>query len=237
MKKYKLFCFPYAGGSAVIYNKWRPYLKPGIELIPVELAGRGRRIQDPLYKDIPELIEDVFQAVTNEMDDTPYAFFGHSMGGMISFRLAQKMEDDGLPPPAHVFFSGRNAPNSKRLDKKIYHLMDDTQFKQEVMELGGTPPEFFEYPELVDLFLPLLRNDFRMSETDIHAEIRPLDLNISVFLGKEDNLTAEECDGWKYHGTRLCSLHYFNKGHFFLHDETEQIVKIINNVLAGNIYL
>jgi medium-chain acyl-[acyl-carrier-protein] hydrolase len=232
MKKIKLFCFPYAGGSAVIYNKWRSHLRPEIELVPVELAGRGRRIQDALYADVPEMIDDVFRIVTDELDNTPYALFGHSMGGMISFHLAQKLAEHRLPPPVHVFFSGRGAPNRKRPDKKVYHLMDDDQFRSEVMELGGTPPEFFEHPELVELFLPLLRNDFRMSETAPREEtVAPLSNEISVFMGKKDDLTAEECDGWKFCSNKRCSIYYFNQGHFFLHDETEHIVKIINNIL------
>jgi medium-chain acyl-[acyl-carrier-protein] hydrolase len=232
MKKIKLFCFPYAGGSAVIYNKWRTHLSPGIELVPVELAGRGRRIQEALYESVPEMIDDVFRIVTGDLDNTPYALFGHSMGGMISFHLAQKLAEHRLPPPVHVFFSGRGAPNSKRADKKMYHLMDDHQFRSEVMELGGTPPEFFEHPELVELFLPLLRNDFRMSETALRDEaVKPLANDISVFMGKQDDLTAEECDSWKFCSSKFCSIHYFNQGHFFLHEETEQIVKIINNIL------
>jgi len=232
MKKFKLFCFPYAGGSASIYNKWRPYLRPNIELIAVELAGRGRRIQEPFYTDVPEMIDDVFNKVTDDLDDSPYALFGHSMGGMISFRLAQKLSQHALPPPMHVFFSGRGAPNTLRPDKKLYHLLDDTEFRSKVMNLGGTPPEFFEHPELVELFLPLLRNDFRMAETDPRGQrVEPLKNDISVFMGKEDDLSAEECDSWKHCGAGRCTIYYFNKGHFFLHDETEQIVRIINTIL------
>ena len=232
MTKFKLFCFPYAGGSAVIYNKWRPYLRADIELIGVELAGRGRRIADPLYGAVPEMIDDVFRLVTARLDGTPYALFGHSMGGMISYRLAQKLSMHRLPAPMHLFFSGRGAPNSVRADKELYHLLDDGRFREKVMDLGGTPPEFFEYPELVDLFLPLLRNDFRMAETDVRGERAvPLQNDISVFMGKDDDLSAEECDSWKHCAAGRCTIYYFNKGHFFLHDETEEIVSIINNIL------
>lgn len=233
MSKIRLFCFPYAGGSAVIYNKWQPWLHPKIELIPVELAGRGRRIQEALYKDLPDIIEDVFREVSPKINGAPYALFGHSMGGMIAYELAQKIIDCRLPRPEHIFFSGRRAPHSKRKDRKQYHLMDDDTFIREVVELGGTPPEFFQHPELAELFLPLLRSDFKMSELATYDEpLRPLDTDISVLLGKEEDLIAEECDAWKYHGSRRCTIHYFNGGHFFLHDETEQIVGIINNVLA-----
>lgn len=238
MSKIKLFCFPYAGGSSMIYNDWKPYLNSEIELIPVELAGRGKRINEPLYVDIKEAIEDVYRIVRPQLNGSQYALFGHSMGGMISYQLYQKLRVEKYQLPIHVFFSGRSAPHVERTDEKKYHLLNEEDFKEEVINLGGTPPDFFDHPELLELFLPLLRNDFKLAETDYYNdEIHPLNSNISVFLGKDEDLTTEQCDGWKRHTKNLCSIHYLNGGHFFLHDETEPIVRLINNALLGNIYV
>lgn len=234
MSKIKLFCFPYAGGSAVIYNQWKQYLDPEIELIPIELAGRGKRIQESLYTDVPAAIEDVYGIVSKMINGAPFALFGHSMGGMISYQLYQMLREKGKYSPTHVFFSGRSAPHVKRPDEKKYHLLEEEEFKKEVINLGGTPPEFFDHPELLEVFLPLLKNDFRLAETDIHnGEIHPLECNISVFLGKDEDLATEQCDGWKKHTKELCSIHYFEGGHFFLHDKTEQIVRLVNNTLLS----
>jgi medium-chain acyl-[acyl-carrier-protein] hydrolase len=237
MTKIKLFCFPYAGGSAVIFNKWKQYLDNNIELIPVELAGRGKRINETLYKDLSYAIEDAYRLVSKEIGISPYALFGHSMGGMISYHLGQKLRDNNYPDPVHIFFSGRNAPHIKISDEKMYHLLEEEEFKKKVIDLGGTPPEFFDHPELLEVFLPLLKNDFKLAETDIHnGEIHPFDCNITVLLGKDEDLTADECDGWKKHTKKLCTIHYFEGGHFFLHDETKQIVRFISNTLLSNIY-
>ncbi len=238
MSKIKLFCFPYAGGSAVIFNQWKQYLDPEIELVPVELAGRGKRIQESLYTDVPAAIEDVYGIVSKMINGAPFALFGHSMGGMISYQLYQKFREKGERSPAHVFFSGRSAPHVKRPEEKKYHLLEEEEFKKEVINLGGTPPEFFDHPELLEVFLPLLKNDFRLAEVNTqNGEIHPLECNISVFLGKDDDLTTEQCDGWKKHTKELCSIHYFEGGHFFLHERTEQIVRLINNTLLSDIYV
>jgi medium-chain acyl-[acyl-carrier-protein] hydrolase len=234
MSKIKLFCFPYAGGSAVIYNQWKQYLDPEIELIPIELAGRGKRIQESLYTDVPAVIDDVYGIVSKMINGVPFALFGHSMGGMISYQLYQKIREKGERSPVHVFFSGRSAPHVKRTDEKKYHLLEEVEFKKEVINLGGTPPEFFDHPELLEVFLPLLKNDFRLAEANTHnGEIHPLECNISIFLGKDEDLTTEQCDGWKKHTEKLCSIHYFEGGHFFLHEKTEQIVRLINNTLLS----
>lgn len=238
MSKIKLFCLPYAGGSAAIYSKWKQYLDTDIELIPIELAGRGKRINEPFYPDVPALIDDIYNLVSNKVEGDPYAFFGHSMGGMISYQICQILCEKNHQAPMHVFFSGRGAPHVKRPDEKKYHLLNEEEFKKAVISLGGTPPEFFDHPELLEFFLPLLKNDFRLDETDfLNCEINPLDSNISVFLGKEEDLTTEQCDGWKKHTKKFCSIHYFEGGHFFLHDEVEQVVRLINNTLLRNIYI
>lgn len=237
MNKIKLFCFPYAGGSAVVFHRWRQYLHPAIELVPIELAGRGRRIHEPLYEDVHALLHDVLEKLGQEIVNGPYALFGHSLGSMISFELALRIRQLCLPAPLHLFFSGRSAPHVKKIGEKVYHLMDDEEFKNEVMALGGTPAEFFIQPELTRLFLPLLRNDFRLAETDLHnGEIIPFDENITVFLGKEDDLSAEQCDGWKKYTTKVCTMYYFEGGHFFLHNESEKMVRIINDVLNKSAY-
>jgi len=233
MNKIYLFCFPYAGGSASVFNKWKPYLHPSVELKPVELAGRGKRMSEPFYGSVPEMIDDVFLRIRNDIVNAPYALFGHSMGAMIAYELVHTIKEHRLPPPLHVFFSGRAAPQT-RIYEKNYLLMTNEEFKKEIMGLGGTPPEFFEHPELMELFLPLLKNDFHLAETEIRgSEIVPLDGAITVLLGKEDDLTAEHCVGWKHHTGRLCTMYHFAGGHFFLHGEMEQIVKIINNTLTN----
>jgi medium-chain acyl-[acyl-carrier-protein] hydrolase len=236
MNRIKLFCFPYAGGSAVIYNNWKQYLDPSIELRPIELSGRGKRIFEPLYSSVPDLIDDVYGIIMDDIQAAPYAFFGHSMGGMIGYELAQRIRKTKLPGPGHIFFSGRNAPHIKK-NEKIIHLLPEDEFRKEIISLGGTPPDFFDYPELLEALLPVLRNDFKLADTDIQSgEILPLDCNITVFFGKNENLTAEQCEGWKIHTKKQYRIHYFEGGHFFLHDKVEQIVRFINSTLLTNVY-
>ncbi len=233
MKKIKLFCFPYAGGSAASYNKWRLYLDKHVEFLPIELAGRGRRIYDPLYASMDEAIDDVFRTIRGELEKGPYALFGHSMGGIIAYELAYKIRANHLPEPVHIFFSGRGAPNiPDDDDEEHYHLLPEAQFKEKIIELGGTPKEFFDHPELLEVLLPMLRSDFKIAETYLHgAEVVPFDYDISVLIGKDENVTAEQMHGWRTHSHKLCALYYFAGEHFFIHEEVERVVAIINNTL------
>ncbi|MEE4001860.1 thioesterase domain-containing protein [Tenacibaculum sp. FZY0031] len=233
MNKIKLFCFPYAGGSAMIYNKWEPFLDGNIILKPIELPGRGKRIKEKPMASLDEIIEDIFNTIESDIKGgEPYALFGHSMGGLIVHQLLEKIQANKMPLPMHAFFSGKGVPHIER-KKKNYHLMDDDAFKKEIMNLGGTPPNFFEYPELVDIFLPLLRNDFSIADTEIHTQkYEPRTINITAMFGKEEEFCEEKRNGWKKYTIGSCTLKYFKGGHFFIHDETKEIVKVINNELV-----
>jgi surfactin synthase thioesterase subunit len=234
MNKIKLFCFPFAGGSAAVFNKWRTLLDKNIEFNPIELAGRGRRIREPLYGSIDDAVADVFNIINTQIKNAPFAFYGHSMGTAIAFELTYKLREQNLPEPGHLFFSGRGAPHMPDDDKKKYHLMPDDEFKEEMIKLGGTAKEFFEHPELLEVFLPLLRNDLKINESYVYKE-KPGKLNCSITILngiRDEDVTSEEVAEWKIHTNRNCTFHNFPGDHFFINDESEKIVQIINNTLA-----
>ncbi len=212
-----------------MFSKWQQYLDPRIELVPVELAGRGRRIKDPLYKTLWDAVDDVFEILKVRIGDSQLALAGHSLGSKLVYEVAQKLRTTSLPQPAHIFFSGYGAPHVPIKQDKKFHSMSDDVFKNEMIALGGTPPEFFQYPELLELFIPLLRSDFKIAETEIHdREINPLNCDITIFQGKDDDLTPGQCEDWNRHTTGDCRFHYFEGGHFFINKETIEITRLIN---------
>ncbi|MCP5108638.1 MAG: thioesterase [bacterium] len=237
MKTVTLFCFPYAGGSAAVFNKWRHYLEPRIQLHAVELAGRGRRIYDPLYRTMEEAVDDVYKQINDQLNKVPYAFFGHSLGGIIAYELAQKLRGRKHPQPVHVFFAGRGAPHVPGEDEKMFHQLPEDAFKKEISELGGTPGEFFQHPELIDVLLPMLKSDFKIAETYKYGgkeNTKPLDYDISVLIGKDEEISAPQVHGWREHTTGICTIHYFPGEHFFINEETGRIVKRVNRTLVGS---
>ena len=229
-----LFCLPYAGGSASIYYEWSKYLDSSIDIRPIELSGRGERINEPFYADVSEAVNDIFDRISQSTITGPYALFGHSMGAMLTYELARKIMLEGLNPPEHLFFSGRGVPDIKPTKVKNYHLMSDREFKEELLELGGTPPEIFENEELRQLFIPLLRSDFSLAEANFsHREVIPFECNISIMVGKKETLSPKRIQAWKNHTHGLCVIYLFNGGHFFIKNHGKEIASIINEKLAS----
>lgn len=57
MSKIKLICIPYAGGSAQVYKKWEKYIHSSVEVVPIELAGRGKRLLNPFIENIRKIAQ------------------------------------------------------------------------------------------------------------------------------------------------------------------------------------
>jgi surfactin synthase thioesterase subunit len=167
--------------------------------------------------------------IKDEITSTPYTIYGHSMGAIIAYELAYKIRENNLPEPLHLFFSGRGAPDVPRdRDEEMYYNLPENEFREKVIELGGTPKEFFDHAELREVLLPMLRSDFKIAETYVHdSEVIPFNHDISIYLGKDEQLSAEQIQGWTKHTHAISSIHSFPGDHFFIHDNIETIVKMI----------
>ncbi len=227
-----LFCFPYAGGSSAVYSRLKRFADKNINVIPVELAGRGQRISEPLYNNMEDVINDVYDKIVASVDEQPFALFGHSMGSSIVLELSHKILKNKKNEPLHLFLSGRCPPILYKVDKKIHDLPDE-QFINEVYDLGGTPKEVFENRELRHIFLPILRSDYKLIEEYIYIEKdEKLNCDITVFNGKEDKMTdLEKLKKWGDYTSGKTDIFEFDGGHFFLHNQMEQIMNIMNKTL------
>jgi surfactin synthase thioesterase subunit len=83
---HRLFCFTYAGGAASIYRNWSNQLPQSIEAHAVQFPGHGNRLSEPLFRRVQPLVESTAQELMPYLEGT-FAFFGHSMGAIISFEL------------------------------------------------------------------------------------------------------------------------------------------------------
>ena len=102
----KLFCIPYAGGSATMYNRWSTNLSDDIELVPIELAGRGHRMEEPFYPSFDHAVQDIQQVIAQKRNHDHFALFGHSMGALLAYESAVRMDIHDQQQLRHLFLSG-----------------------------------------------------------------------------------------------------------------------------------
>ncbi|MBK5491090.1 thioesterase II family protein [Bacillus mycoides] len=227
MQKTKLFCFPHAGGSAFNYAKWKNYFNPYIEVVPIELAGRGYRIEESLYQSMEEAVNDVYTSIVKQIEHSPYILYGHSMGSLIAYEVARKIQDSKNVLPEFLVLSGRNHPNSKM--KNIRHNLSNEQFKREVIAMGGTPSGVLQSEELMGIFLPILRADFKIVETYIHDNnMQACDIDFLILNGENDEFTTyNQVIKWEQYTSKTCTFHSFKGNHFFLNENIEEIANRI----------
>lgn len=106
---FRLFYFPYAGASSLIFRTWSKYLPTNIEVCPIEFPGRRTKIKSPLFRKIEPLVEIIFNDIRPYLDK-PFAFFAHSMGGLISFEVTRLLRRKLNKNPTHLLISARRAP-------------------------------------------------------------------------------------------------------------------------------
>jgi medium-chain acyl-[acyl-carrier-protein] hydrolase len=227
----RLFCLPYAGGGSQVFRSWAARLPAAVEVCPIELPGRGVRLKEPLFTAVPPLVEALAQNLEKHLDK-PFAFFGHSMGGLLSFELTRYFRRHGLRSPAHVFVSGRGAPQMPG-NQPPMHTLPEPEFISELGRLNGTPKEVLEHAELMQLMLPILRADFSVCETYLYEPEPPLDCPITAFGGTEDdNVSLERLQGWCEQTTAAFAHHVLPGGHFFLHTAQPAVLQLLSQGLT-----
>lgn len=227
----KLFCIPHAGGSASIYFTWKKKLESHIRLYPVELAGRGSRYEEPFYKTWQEASQDIYVKIISQLEPGDrYAIYGHSMGSWLALEVLHIICSKHMPQPEHMFFSGNTPPYYETKEEKIATL-PDKEFIEKIIAMGDTPREIFE-ESVVNYFLPVIRQDYRLVESYPHHYVDiPYNGNIHTFYGRYDAMTKEEVMLWSKYKHKEFTCQAFESGHMFIKEQADSVVEKINAIL------
>lgn len=210
----RLICFAHAGGGASTYFPLAGLLPEAIELRAVQLPGRETRLAEPLFTRLPPLIGALADGL-GESVQQPYAFFGHSLGALIGFELARELRRRHWPLPRTLIVSGRRAPTVPAKEPPLHPLPDDAFVAELRRRYDAIPQVILGEPELMALFVPVLKADFALFETHEHRDASPLDCALGIYGGVGDPQT-KEMDGWAELVAGPCRRRSFEGGHFYL---------------------
>lgn len=228
----RLFCFPYAGGSATAYHAWPAALPADIELVAVQYPGRATRMREAPCTRMAALLEDL-EAGLLPLLEHPFAFFGHSMGATVAHELTRRLLAANRPAPQHLFLSGRSAPQLPSCKAPMHALPQDA-FIAAMRDFNGTPAEVLEHRELMEMMLPVIRADFEVLETWDYKAGVPIHIPVSVFGGLADSgVPLENLDAWASCTTARFKRHMFPGDHFFLQQHYPAMLNIIARALAS----
>lgn len=227
-----LLCLPCAGASATMYLRWRRLLPRWVEVVPMELPGRGSRLGEDFVEDFDSLVS----LLCTEHDAAlrgNFALFGHSMGALLAWGIAQRLRAAGRPLPRALLVSGSAAPSQRDPDRFV-DMNDDEALIGDLRKQGGTPEELFESPELLRMTLDTLAADYRVCQSFAHAGNAPLPVSLHAFSGRQDDIEPWRMQAWSGETSHAgFTLDWFDGGHFFIRQQEAPVLAALVRHLSG----
>jgi surfactin synthase thioesterase subunit len=220
---------PHAGGSASYYLPIAKAMAPEVDVISVQYPGRQDRRSERFVETVSEMADKLMVSLRPWLD-RPVTLFGHSMGASVGYELALRLEEAGKPPTA-LFASARRAPHISA-DDGIYKL-DDRGLIAEVKRLGGAGSVLLDDPDILDMVMPAIRNDYRAAETYRLTDGRRMTSPLFSFTGDADpKVTLDQARAWSEHTSGKFEFRAFPGDHFYIDTNTPAVIAEISAHIA-----
>ena len=225
----KLFTFHFSGGSKYSFRDLQANISEAVEVINLELPGRGSRINEPLLYSFKEMLSDIHGQIRVDSGE-PFALYGHSLGAYLAYESAVNLNKAGGNMPVRLFVSGVNAPTIKR---QFDEIPDDKTFLENLLSMGGIPHEVANNQDMLDFCLPILKADFT-GLSSYKCSNHKLDMPITVFAGDKDSTYERGLNKWAELTNAATEINLYSGNHFFIYEHGPDIgFEISSRLLYG----
>ena len=226
----RLFCFPPAGAGAATYRLWSAELSPEIDVFRIQPPGRESRFRESRCTDIETYLEELMPELLPLLDQ-PFAFFGHSMGSLIAFRLTQRLQHEYSLIPMHLIISSFHPPQAIP-NEHIRNLPQEAFIRELRDRYDGIPDQILEEPDLLELMLPIIRDDLAIVESYSYQCQPSLLCPISAFGGFTDKWVNEsQLYRWCECTTAEFGVSMFPGNHYYLDPALSDLISAIRRAL------
>jgi surfactin synthase thioesterase subunit len=252
--RFRLFCFPFAGGGSAVFRDWGAGLDPSIEVVAIEPPGRLSRINEKPVHDLKVFVDRVIKEMETKID-LPFALFGHCLGGLTMYEVARRLIDERGIIPRHIFASGARAPDTVQdvgpFEKKLGRAL---------MEMPGYQPDlppyrqseavftamlrrfdmaaterFLSDPDLRRLMLPAVRAEFEMTMNYRFEPTRPWDVPLTCFISRGDPyVSREDVLGWGRFTNERLQIHMRKGSHYSVVEDAPFMQRTITQELLSS---
>lgn len=229
-----LFCIPHAGGGASSFRGWGDGLQPVATVRAVQLPGREARIGEPCLADLDAAVDDL-RSVMASTASGPFALFGHSLGGLLAFELAHRLQREGARGPEVLIVSACRPPERVRVERPFSHLPDKPFVDEMMTRYGGIPAAILADADFMRAIIPPIRADISILEQYADRDRPALACPIAVVVGRDDHVARpDELHSWAARTTGEFSLDVIEGDHFYLQTRRREIAAVIRRSLAGD---
>lgn len=248
--KVRLIGFPYAGGGPLVFQSWVNKLPDFVELGILQLPGRSARLRENFYTRMEEMVDHLVPDILPFVD-MPFAFFGHCVGGVQSFEVAQKLRTEYGLEPEYLFVAGGRSPQIYNEEQfaidvqqfnhetgKAEHELDEEDFVEMLREVNfANNKALFEDKEMRDLMLPIIQCDYEINNYYRYGGHPPLDTPITAIGGRIDPyVTGEHINGWGEHTTKTFKTQFCAGDHYFMEHQGDLLTGIAERDLKEALF-
>ncbi|UXP34082.1 SDR family NAD(P)-dependent oxidoreductase [Reichenbachiella agarivorans] len=211
----KLFMFHSMGAGASMFNDFMYDAPLGTDVYAVQMPGRENRKKEGFFSHIEDLLEDLEQSILPLLDG-PFAFFGHSFGGIVAFELTRILRAKHGKEPIRFFSSATMAPQMTHTWKNLDVMAQTTISSNSEQKLLGLMT-YIDDIEYVKKILPIMRLDMALLINYDFVEADKFNCPITVFSAIEDEVTLpEEMTPWQEHTTAEFKQELVHGDHWFV---------------------
>jgi medium-chain acyl-[acyl-carrier-protein] hydrolase len=199
------------------------------------MPGHGARFEEMPFENVTDMATEAAAVIEDDASGVPFAFYGHSLGAVVAYETAKllqaRADGAGQSSPFHLFVGAARAPQLPRVLAPISQLPQDEFLNAVQSRYGGLPAALFEEPELLEIFLPVLRADFSAYESYQYVEPAPLRRPVTAFHGVHDPVVRSAAvNEWARVTEAGFQFEHLEGDHFFLSANTcrEALLKRIS---------
>lgn len=223
----RIIFFPFVGGQSLAFRNISDVLPDYIELFAIDPPGHGWS-KSALISDFDQIIDLYFNEL-QPLFDGDYYLYGHSLGGIIAYKLTQILQAKNNSPKG-LFLSASPIPH--RVNEFQYMRTDDDQKLTEILaETGGIPIVIKEKPDFMKYYVKQIRADI---EIFLNSKVsrRPIvESPITTIFSKEDQfLCSDNVYEWDIYGHNV-TFEEVGGNHMFIQSQFEDVGKIITKVI------
>lgn len=227
-----LFCFPFAGGNSWNFRQLAGQLRGRIELVAIDLPGRGRRRNEPCIEHWPLLIDLLLEELRPQVRE-PYALLGYSFGALVALSVARRLAaDPQILSPSALFACALSGPSVIE-HPQLLHRMEDRAMFEALRDLGGIPEELLASPELISLSAPSMRADLCLFETYASEQAPLEDMPLHAYCGRFDASVGDGYQAWRRETRGPFRSRVFDGGHMFIQDRVAALADALASDLAA----
>ena len=231
-----LYCFPSSGSAASMYHAWiQPLREHNINVVALEYPGRGSRFGEPFVNSIQALCEDLCSQIEEYLSkSSEFAFFGHSLGGLVSFECTRLIFKKHHRLPTHLFVSSRHSPNNK-VASSLSNSSSDSELTATLTQMGGLPIDILANCELMELLLPIIRSDLNLNEQYENVDPSKIAVPITAVYGDIDPVVdRDKIQQWREFTQSDFKLLEMRGDHFYFHSDLKQLLPSLISVFESS---